>query len=377
MRKTKRYVALVLLVLVALVGCSNSDGQGSSPRALDQDIRQKYSHRFFGTFDTVIDIIVYASSEDQAQEYFKYAEERFEELHKLYNGYDAYDGINNVYRINELAGVEGLEVHDDLYDLIEKSINAYHSYSDTTDISMGSLTQLWQKYQKLNSLSSEEELEGEDRLPSRADLEEARDNIGIDHIVLNPDARTIYVDDPQVIMDVGATAKGYAVELVAQELEDMGCDSAIISGGGNVRTIGSPKDGERAKWGVGIWDPDSDNSNPSQSNIIETVYVGQKSVVTSGDYQRFFIVDGVRYHHIIDKETMYPADNFRSVTVVHEDSFLADFLSTSCFVLDYERGRELIESVEGAECMWVLKDMTYEYTEGFKDMAKSFGAVND
>lgn len=377
MKFKRKNIIIVLLSLFLLTSCGTNTNDSNIGQEEDsQSFKEKYNHRFFGTFDTVIDIIVHADSEEEANKYFEYAEERFKDLHKLYTAYSPHEGINNVYEINKKAGTEPVRVEEDLFNLIESSISAYHTYSDKTDISMGTLIQVWQKYQDINSLNSDENLQDEDRLPFEEELAQAKENIGIDHIILDKEEQTVYVDDPNVILDVGATAKGYAVELVAQELEDMGCEAAIISGGGNIRTIGSPQDGTRTKWGVGIWDPDSPESINGQTNIIETVYIEQGSVVTSGDYQRFFMVDGNRYHHIIDKDTMYPARNFRSVSVVHEDSGLADFLSTACFILDYEEGKDLIESIDGAECMWVFEDLTIEYSPGFEDIAKSFGADN-
>lgn len=121
--------------------------------------------------------------------------------------------------------------------------------------------------------------------------------------------------------------------------------------------------------------PDVLYGTKDESNIVETIFVKDLSVVTSGDYQRYFIVDNKNYHHLIDRDTLQPGEYFRGVTVVHEDSGLADFLSTAVFLMPYEEGLDLIESIEGAECYWIFLDDSVKYTDGMKKMMLSEGAT--
>ena len=133
----------------------------------------------------------------------------------------------------------------------------------------------------------------------------------------------------------------------------------------------------RDRWGIGIQHPDYLLGKTSEENI-EVVFVANQSVVTSGDYQRFYTVDGKTYHHLIDPETHMPADRFRSVSIVTEDSGFADFLSTAVFLMSYEEGRALVESLDGVEALWVLPDLTLQATEGMQAISHSHGgSAND
>jgi thiamine biosynthesis lipoprotein len=175
-------------------------------------------------------------------------------------------------------------------------------------------------------------------------------------------------------LDVGAVAKGYATEVAVQEVMKAGFTSGIISAGGNVRAFGIPKDGIRERWGIGIQNPDS-AIGKSDESILETVFLTDASVVTSGDYQRFYVVGDKTLHHLIDPKTLMPGDYFRAVSIVTENSGRADFLSTTVFLLSYEEGRALVESIDGVEAMWVFKDGKIETTEGMKEIMKSNGAT--
>ena len=166
-------------------------------------------------------------------------------------------------------------------------------------------------------------------------------------------------------LDVGAIAKGYATEQVADKLAANGLVSGILNVGGNVRAIGNNiKTGE--PWSVGIQNPDSE----SEEAILNLVNLEEASMVSSGDYERYYTVDGKRYNHIIDTKTLFPAENFTAVTVICEDSGMADALSTAIYCMDFEQGLELIQSIEGSEAMWVFKDKSIRYSEGFEALIK-------
>ena len=156
-------------------------------------------------------------------------------------------------------------------------------------------------------------------------------------------------------------------------LENTDVRSYIISAGGNVRLGNAPLDG-RPNWGVGVQAPDGDAF--SHSEIAETLYLSDCSVVTSGDYQRYYEVDGVRYSHLIDPDTLMPGSYFRSVTIITADSGYADLLSTAAFLMPYEDSRAFIENLPGVEALWLFEDGSEEMTDGIRTAAKSAGAVN-
>jgi thiamine biosynthesis lipoprotein len=175
-------------------------------------------------------------------------------------------------------------------------------------------------------------------------------------------------------LDVGAVAKGFAAEIVARELMAEGLKSGIINAGGNMRIIGKPLDGIRGLWGIGIQDPDKFILSDDYSNLLDIVFVKDTSVVSSGVYQRYYVVDDIMYHHLIDPDTLMPGEHNKAVTVVTEDSGLADLLSTVVFLMPYQRGREFVESLDDVDAVWVMEDGRVEATDGMKRMLKSYGA---
>ena len=189
-----------------------------------------------------------------------------------------------------------------------------------------------------------------------AELLEAAKHIGINSLELNKEALSVYINDENVSLDVGAIAKGFAVEKAAKALEDAGYESVLISAGGNVRAVGTKPSGE--KWKVAIADPNGGNSYPAVCEIANA------SVVTSGSYQRFYTANGKNYHHIIDPETLFPSEYFVSVSVCVKDSGLADVLSTALFLMSEDEGRVLCESV-GAQALWIYSDGKMSATTGF------------
>jgi len=162
-------------------------------------------------------------------------------------------------------------------------------------------------------------------------------------------------------LDVGAIAKGYAVEETAKWMKEQGIEGYILNVGGNVRIIGARPDGKG--WTVGIENPETDSEN----GYIVYLSFNDMSLVTSGSYQRFYVVDGKSYHHIINPDTLYPAENFLSVSVLCESSAMADALSTALFSMTLDEGKNLIEKMENTEVLWVLPDGKQEMTKGFKN----------
>ena len=165
-----------------------------------------------------------------------------------------------------------------------------------------------------------------------------------------------------MLLDVGAIAKGYAVERVSQKAIARGFISGLISVGGNVRSIGT-KDSHGKRWNIGIQNPETPNE---ESNLL-VVYLTDQSLVTSGNYSRYYTVDGKEYNHIINPDTLYPADYFTSITIICEDSGEADALSTAVYIMPLKQGLALVESFPQAEAFWVLPNGEQEFSSGFQD----------
>lgn len=360
----ERSVLIVLVCLVAMAvalsGCRNSVAAGYF----------KYSYEFLGSFDTVVRIIGYARSQDEFEKMAKLGETRFMELHRLFDIYHDYDGINNIKTINDNAGIEPVGVSREIIDLILFSTEWYEKTGGTVNIAMGPVLNIWHEYRERGIDNPDEAA-----LPPMTSLMEARQFCDISRVIVDPETQTVFLPVKGMRLDVGAVAKGYATEIVARELQQKGYSSFLISAGGNVRCVGQPLESTRTKWGIGILDPDGDLSNNEESTL-DTVYISQGSVVTSGDYQRYYEVDGKRYHHLIDPETLMPADYYRSVTVYVEDSGVADFMSTTLFLLPYEESRKLAEAM-GVEALWVFPDGKLEITEDMKAMLKVLGGATN
>ena len=166
-------------------------------------------------------------------------------------------------------------------------------------------------------------------------------------------------------IDVGAIAKGYATQQICNYIQAQGLTNGLISVGGNVCAIGG-KGNDNSSWNVGIKNPDSEGNEP----YISVVKLKDLSLVTSGDYQRFYTVDGIKYHHIINGQTLMPSHYFTSVSIISKNSADADALSTAVFNMSLDDGLALINSLPDTEAIWVLKNNTLQYSDNFRDYIK-------
>lgn len=331
----------------------------------------RYSSVFMDTFDTVISLIGFADSQETFDRWSELVHEQYIYMHKLFDTYHSYEdeGIVSIYTLNQRAAQEPVAVDPILYNLLKFCKSNYALCKGQTNIAMGSVLSIWHAYR---DAGLDDPLHAQ--LPPMEDLEAATAHIDINNLILNDEHMTVYYADPDMKLDVGAVAKGYATEIVAQMLLSGDMNSFIISAGGNVRLGNPPLDGRKG-WGVGIQDPDG--AVFGLSDIVETLFLANTSVVTSGDYQRFYTVDGVNYHHLIDPDTLMPGTHFRSVSIITEDSGFADMLSTAAFLMPYEESRAFIESLDGVEAIWLFPDGTKEMTDGAAKIAKSRGATNN
>lgn len=349
----KKYIkiSISLLLLIFLVACSNK--------------LEKHQKMFYETFDTQILYIEYTKTKDEFKEHFNLVESEFQRLTKLYDNFKTFDGINNVKTINDNAGVKAIEVEDDLFNLIKYSIDAHEKTLGKVNIAAGAVTEIWKDISEINAGKDEKDT----ILPDAKKLEEAGKHINIEDIVLDEEKKTVFLKDKEMALDLGSTAKGYAVELVAKKLEEMGVEHASINAGGNVRTLGTPGDG-RKTWGIALQNPDRESKD-----YLDVLYLeGSESVVTSGDYERFFIHDGVVYDHIIDPFTLWPNAKYRSVSIVTKDSALADILSTAIYLSTKEEAQTIIDNYgEEVGVLWAT-DEEKTNTPNLDEVLQSKGA---
>lgn len=305
-----------------------------------------YTYTTFDYFDTIITITVYDIDKDSYDRIIKEVDETIKEYDEAFDIYTAGVGAD-IYNINKNAGVEPVKVKPYTVGLLLSAVEGYEKTNGATNVCIGALTSIWHKYRE----------EGVS-LPDKELLIEAAKHIDIENLEIDVANSTVFLKDKDASLDVGAIAKGFAAEEAAAILHDNGIENAILSFGGNIIALG---DKMGVPFNVAIEDPIHEGEN------IAVLSVKDMAIVTSGDYQRYYEVNGKRYCHIIDSKTLYPATLHSSVTVVSKDSTMADVLSTALFTMSIEDGEELIRSFKDVYVMWVSKDGTITYSKGFKD----------
>ena len=328
----KRCLLLFLAAALLLSGCGSS-------RAADS---RQYTVTYLNFFDTVTTIV---ATDDSEEAFLEKAGKIYSDLlfyHRLFNIYKTYEGLNNLKTINDQAGLEPVKVDPAIIQLLLFCREAYHLTGGKVNAAMGSVLQLWHEARQ------------DGVLPDQAALDEAALHTDFSAIEIDENACTVFISDPATSLDVGAIAKGWAAQQVAQAAPE----GMIISVGGNVCVTGA-KDSDGTPWVIGVQDPD----HPDQ--YVQKISMTQGAAVTSGDYQRVYTVEGKTYHHIIDPTTNMPAEYWRSVTVVCSDSGLADVLSTALFLLPLSEGMALAEA-QGVQAFWLDASGNSYMTTGFQ-----------
>ncbi len=301
---------------------------------------KRFSATYTDVFDTVTEFTAYCGTEEEFEALSEAVHGELKRLHEIFDIYNSYEGLDNAKALNDAAG-KSVEPPAELIELINSGKEWYTLSGGKLNIAFGSVLSEWHHCRE------------EGVLPDPVLLKELAEHCDIS--LVKADGGNIALGDPNMSLDLGAMAKGYAAQKAAELAESLGGKRFALSVGGNIVTRGEKPSG---KWEIGIQDPDG--------GILTTVKVAGEAVVTSGDYQRYYEVGGVRYHHIIDPDTLYPAALWRSVTVIAENSADADALSTSLFLLPLEEGKALAEKF-GAEALWVSPDGSVIRTEGFSD----------
>lgn len=358
-RTIREITAAALASILLLTGCLA--GTGTEP----ESEWSRYRISYMDTFDTIVQNVGYTRT---GMEFDRYSEEMHELLiyyNQLFDRYNSYEGINNVKTINDNAGIEPVQVDEPLLDLLEQCIEWEEQSQGAVNVCMGPVLEIWHNYREQYIGTTE------GKLPPMEQLEAAARHTDIGNLVIDREAGTVYLTDPEASLDLGAVAKGYATERIAQQLYADGFTSFAMSSGGNIRVMDAPADGSKSAWVIGIQDP---AAAMESGKYADSVIANNISVVTSGDYQRYYMVDDVKVHHIVDGKTLMPANRFSSVTIVCEDSGLADMLSTALFILPMEEGRALAEQY-GAQAMWIDPEGTVTCTDGLIPMLKERGGA--
>lgn len=336
MKKNCKFVIASLILSLALLlstGCNLSVSSKSQPVS---------GTGFY--FDTVVKITLYGVTDDSLiQECFSLMADYESLLSRTREGSD-------VYNINHSHG-KPIEVSEDTASLIKIALHYAEISDGAFDITIAPATDLW-----------DFEGEGEHALPDPEQLSKALAHVDYRNIEL--DGSTVTLKDPEAAIDLGGIAKGYIADRLKEFLMDGSAASGLTGGlidlGGNLLTIGTKPD--NTPWKLGIRKPFAETA----SELSATVTVSDLSLVTSGTYERYFEKDGTLYHHILNKETGYPANTaLSSVSILSGSSVDCDALSTTCFLLGLDKGMELIESLEDTEALFIAENGDLYRSSGF------------
>ena len=231
----------------------------------------------------------------------------------------------------------------------------YEETNGQVNVAMGSVLSIWHEHREFGRENPERAT-----VPSKEVLENASKYTDIHDLIIDEEKSAVYLKDKNMELDVGGIGKGYAVQKTIEYAKEIGLEHAVISVGGNVCALEKKPDGN--PWKIGIQNPDMTNDE----TYIAKVNVTNQCVVTSGDYQRYYMVNDVKYCHIIDPDTWMPANYFAAVTIITDDSCAADALSTAVYNMPLKEGLDYINGLEDVEAMWVMKDSSVVYSDYFE-----------
>ncbi|WP_077366949.1 FAD:protein FMN transferase [Anaerosalibacter sp. Marseille-P3206] len=320
-------IAFVLLVImffmIILTACGN--------------IVQKEDDNISRTefmMDTVITIKIYDKIDENLLDTV------FERLKEIENRMSKTIEKSDVSNINAKAGIEAVQVHEDVYYVLEKALYFAKLTNGAYEPTIGPLVELWNiKGQNESEVKS---------LPDENDIHEALEKVDYKKLQLLEDNK-VFLKEKGMKVDLGGIVKGYAADEIKRILKEKGVKSAIIDLGGNIYAYGSKTSGEA--WKIGVQNPFD------LSNYIGIINAVDNSIVTSGGYERYFELNGKRYHHIIDSKTGYPSQNeLSAVSVISKDSIDGDALSTALFILGIEEGQELLKEVDNVDALFITKE---------------------
>lgn len=313
----KRIILLCAVILMIVTGCKQNNARVS---AMEEH------------FGTILTITLYGNDEKTLNQLIQNS---FKECARMEQIFSAKLPDSELSRVNDTAYQGEIEVSAELANVLDAAFYYNELSQGALDVSVGKLIDLW-------GIGTENE-----RIPEKEEIEAYAGMKGCSYIEWNQENRRLRYKDKRIRIDLGAIAKGYAAQRMKQMLLEQNSNiRGIIDFGGNIVAIGEKEDG--GTWNIGITNP------YSPGDVYASVSVKDKCIVTSGNYERYFEREGIRYHHILDPKTGYPAQNgVISATIIGADSMQCDALSTAGFILGKEKAIQLIESIEGVEAIFI------------------------
>lgn len=339
-------ILLSLFVLLSFASCA---GSGSA----------SYSRDFLDLFDTASSITAADSSQQAFDAHYETVYNELKTYSELFDIYNSYGDLVNLKYINENAAKAPVKADKKIIDLLLWGKEAYEISGGRVNIAMGAVLSIWHDAREYGIANPDSAY-----LPDMETLKEKSAHTDINDLVIDEKASTVYFADAEMSLDVGAVAKGYICEKISGFItENKIWQSALINLGGNVKTLGFKNADGKTPYNIGIEDP-----NGGHLAVVNAA--NGVSVVTSGDYQRYYTVNGEKYCHIISPDTLMPAQGIRSVSIISEDSALADVLSTTLFQMQPQDALAFLKTVEGCEAVIMDQNGEIYRSEGFEDMAQ-------
>ena len=335
------FAALLILLFVfslsfSLVSCE----EDSSP-----EVNNRVFYEYFDTVSVLYDYSGMESEEFSALA--KSVEAAIAHYHRLFDIYHEYEGLTNLATLNRLAGTGKVKASAEIIELLSFCRDMYDLTGGKVNVAMGSVLSLWHDFRVSG---------GKGGVPSAEELSARAEHTSIDSVIIDEENLTVEITDPELMLDVGAIAKGYTAELIKAELKRQGYSGLVLDMGGNLCAIGRKPSGEG--WKSGIRNPlyfDGD-----EKPYTRTVTLLDGSLVTSGVYERYHTVDGIRYHHIIDPASLRPENRYLSVSVQTSHSGVADALSTAIFNMSEEEAEAFVSALENTEVTLIFADGSYK-----------------
>ena len=329
---------LLVLSFVYLFSCAKDKESTSQLPVVKSPLTRTES-----LLHTVVQLSIYHENQEAAMDG---AIELIKEMESLLS---ATQKGSDIYRINEAAGKEAVKVDKRTVELIERALEASQASHGRFDISIGVINKLW----NIGSKNA--------RKPAPTEIAAALPFVDYSQVQVNSKEQTVYIEEG-MSLELGAISKGYIADQVKSYLKEQGISTAIINLGGNVVVMGTSPNQEKG-WKVGVQDPDK-----VRGATVGYVYQTDRSIVTSGIYERYIEIDGTIYHHILDPSTGYPVENTISgVTVFTDQSTQGDALSTTLFIYGLEEGLAYVNGLENVEAVFIDKEHGVHVSDGLKE----------
>jgi len=297
--------------------------------------------------DTVVRVAVYDSPGPENR-IRKAIDSAFEIMKMLEDETSSHIDTSDVCKLNGSSGIHGMIVHKSVLNVLKRSIEISEQTDGFFDITIGAVKNIWPFEQP------------DPKVPSKENIKRLLKFVNFRNISIAGD--TVFLEKRGMSIDLGGVAKGYIIDAAVKSLEENGVKAGIVDAGGDLRIFG--KNPEKEKWKIGIINP------RKKSGLSGVIYTDAKSIATSGDYERYFMYNGVRYHHILNPFTGFPARGCVSVTIITDTGMNADALATAVFVMGHKRGLEFIEKKQGVEGIIMYEDkgvLKTSATSGIKD----------